>query len=157
MSKRAFLSALSGLWGWLFTAFLNGPLCVPRGRSRAFPSGNEDRRGGVQNNTKRPSSEKPRTRVFCYSVRIFVFVRLRLNCLVPKQLQAEYYLLESAACFAANKTVHDLVDLLVINLWKKYWFFSKLCYNKCAVKWCALAYHAALSSYWRSCLVLFFL
>ena len=35
--------------------------------------------------TKRPSSKKPLTRVYCYSLRIFVFVRLRLNCLVPKQ------------------------------------------------------------------------
>ena len=39
----------------------------------SLPSGNEDRRGGVQNNTKRPSSEKPRTRVYCYSVKNICF------------------------------------------------------------------------------------
>ena len=70
------------------------------------------------NRTKRPSSELPQTRDYCYSVRIFAFVRLRLNCLVPKQRSVRVNYSESAACIAVNKTVHDLVDFLMINLRK---------------------------------------
>ena len=85
MSKRAFLSALSGhLYGCLQPFLI--ALCVCRGDgTEPFRVG--ARKGEVElNSTKRPSSEKPRTRVLRYSVRIFVFVSNALHKVVPKQL-----------------------------------------------------------------------
>ena len=78
-----FCRHLVGIYMAVYSLFFYALVCADV-TEPSLPSGNEDRRGGVKQVQKDPHPRNLEQGSIVIQLRIFAFVRLRLNCLVPK-------------------------------------------------------------------------